>query len=56
VPGFGAGTRGLRQRLTIIVGAGETAEVAAVADAGAGQKKTGVGGLCWRGLRRKNQE
>jgi hypothetical protein len=45
VPGLAAGARCLRQRLTIIVGAGETAEIAAVADADAGNEEAGVGRL-----------
>ncbi len=50
------GARGLRQCLTVVVGTGETAEVAAVADAGRGQEETGVGRLRLRGLSRKNRE
>ena len=42
-PGLGAGARGLRQRLAVIVGAGETAEIGAVADADAGDEET----WCW---------
>src|SRR5947208_17198760 len=42
---WSAGTCGLRQRLTVIVGAGEATEIAAIADAVAGQEETGVGRL-----------
>src|ERR1700694_3410405 len=56
VPGLRARTRGLRQRLALIVGAGETAEVAAIADAGGGHEETGVGRLRLRGPIRENGE
>ena len=48
------GTRSgcLRQRLAVIVGTGETAEIAAIADAGAGHEEADIGGLCLCGLRR----
>src|SRR5258706_15844937 len=55
-PGLGAGARGLRQGLTMIVGTGETAEVGAVADADAGDEETGVGRLRLRRLSRENRE
>src|SRR5712691_4002169 len=55
-PGLRAGARGLRQRLAVIVGPGETAEVAAVADANRGQEETGVGRLRLRGLNRNKRE
>ena len=48
-PGFAAGAGGLRQRLAVIVGAGEAAEIAAIADAVAGQEETGIGRLRLRG-------
>ena len=53
VPGLDstcAGARGLRQRLAMIVGAGKAAEIAAIADAVAGQEEAGVGRLRLRGL------
>src|ERR1700730_6558036 len=58
-PGFypervGAGR--LRQGLTVIVGAGETAEVAAIADASRGQEETGVGRLRLGPPSRENRE
>src|SRR5436305_2074980 len=49
-PGFRARARRLRQRLAIIVGARKAAEIAAIADAGAGDEKRGAGALCMRGL------
>src|ERR1700737_1659272 len=58
-PGFypgSVGARGLRQGLTVIGGAGETAEVAAIADAGRGQEETGVGRLRLRRSSRKHRE
>src|SRR4030095_9094412 len=45
-PGFCARTRGLRQRLAVPVGAGNAAEIAALAGAVAGQEEAGGGGLC----------
>src|SRR6185312_13678803 len=47
----GAKTRRLRQRLAVVVGAGDAAEIAAIADATAGQEERGIGGLrrSWRG-------
>src|SRR3954453_8705307 len=44
-PGFRTGTRGLREGLTMIVGAGETAEVSAIADTVGGDKERRVGRL-----------
>ncbi len=44
-PGLAAGARRLRQCLAMIVGPGKTAEVAAIADADAGDEETGVGRL-----------
>src|SRR5260370_26575869 len=41
-PGLRAGAHGLRQRLAVIVGPGQTAEVAAVADANRGPEEAGV--------------
>src|SRR5439155_10348245 len=49
VPGLATGSGRLRQRLAVIVGAGETAEIAAIADAVAGQEEAGVGRLRLRG-------
>jgi hypothetical protein len=56
-PGFNSGSigaRGLRQRLALIVGAGETAEIAAIADAGAGQEEAGGSRLRACGVRCKS--
>src|SRR5262249_20520974 len=44
-PGLRARAGRLRQRLAMIVGASEPAEIAAIADAVTGQKEGGVGGL-----------
>jgi hypothetical protein len=46
VPRLGAGARGLRQRLAMIIRAGETAEVGAIADSVGGDKKSHGGRLC----------
>jgi len=51
-----SGAHCLRQRLTIIVGAGETAEIATIADADAGDEEAGVGRLRLRRLSRENRE
>src|SRR5439155_9001378 len=48
-PGLAARSGRLRQCLAMIVGAGEPAEIAAIADAVAGQEETGIGGLRLRG-------
>src|SRR6185295_885213 len=48
-PGLAAGSGRLRQCLAMIVGTGEPAEIAAIADAVAGQEETGIGGLRLRG-------
>ena len=45
VPGLRSRARSLRQRLTMIVGARESAEIAAIADAGAGHEEAHVGRL-----------
>jgi hypothetical protein len=44
-PGLAARARCLRQGLAVMVGAGEPAEIAAIADAVAGQEEAGIGGL-----------
>src|SRR5262249_30239284 len=44
-PGFRPRPRGLRQRLAMTVGAGNAAEIAALARAVAGQEEAGAGGL-----------
>src|SRR5829696_8288072 len=48
-PGLAAGSGRLRQCLAVIIRAGEPAEVAAIADAVAGQEETGIGRLRLRG-------
>src|SRR5436309_3197027 len=48
-PGLAARSGRLRQCLAVIVGAGEPAEIAAIADAVAGQEEAGVGRLRLRG-------
>jgi diguanylate cyclase (GGDEF)-like protein len=48
-PGFGARAGRLRQGLAVIVGAGEAAEIAAIADAGRCEEERGVGSLRPRG-------
>jgi hypothetical protein len=55
-PGFCSGARGLRQGLAIIVGAGQTAEIGAVADADRGHEEAGIGRLGLRGLRRDRND
>src|SRR5437899_3269541 len=47
---IGASARRLRQRLAMIVGAGETAEIATVADAVTGHEERGAGRLRARRL------
>src|SRR6185436_5366717 len=48
-PGLAARSGRLRQCLAVIVGAGESAEIATIADAVAGQEETGIGRLRLRG-------
>src|SRR5215472_12585231 len=56
MPGLGSGAGRLRQRLAVLVGAVDAAEIGALARAGAGQEEAGTARLRLRGLYSEGRE